>query len=444
MSGRPLLGSSFTLRDSLTRVLRVHNLGDDLYLRGMVFDTYSEREWGPGLDQRTFEPYREGPLPNPAPPLLGAGRDSLHVDRMDDANGLLFLPLHSTAVQAVGSHWLEWAGRTDGPLRTPTTDADPLSYDIAAGIGNEPHGIFDAAATSDERGRDLAIPRDIDPRVLAIAAKIGSGLTTPAQKIEAVVRFLHGNNQYSLTTDPGSGDPISNFILQHKNAHCEYFASAAVVLLRALNVPTRYVSGYFAHEADGHGWTLVRQRDAHAWAESWIDGTGWVTVDATPGNGRPDALAGAIPFYWRVWEHIQDALGFIRRWVTTSSWTQKALVFSLLVLGLLVPQVYRFWQRRRLAGAGFQYSRPEAALSALAARFERLLARMGQSCPEGRTWREHLSIVEEVIEPRRMPLESFVDDYGQARFGPPPGPPEIARLDVALRTLEQNAKKETP
>jgi len=471
MSGRPLLGSSFTLRDSLTRVLRIHALGDDPYLRGMVFDSYSTREWGPGLEQRTFELYRaeeptpilgrpprpnsgvpdlgrvlSSPVSNPTPQNWGfigmGGGATAHVDRLDDANGLLFAPLHSAAVRAEGSHRLEWASRSDGPLRTPTADTDPLSYSIVSGTGTAPHGVLNAAPTPDERTRDLIVPREIDSRVLAKAREIGRGLTTPAQKVEAVVRFLHGNNQYSLTTDPGSGDPISNFILLHKNAHCEYFASAAVVLLRALNVPTRYVSGYYAHEADGQGWTLVRQRDAHAWAESWIDGAGWVTVDATPGNGRPDALAGPIPFYWRVWEHMQDVLGFIRRWVTTSSWAEKAVVFSLLVLGLLIPQVYRFWQRRRLASARFQYSRPEAALTTLAGRFERLLARLGQPCPEGRTWWEHLDIIEEFIEARRTPQETFVGDYGRARFGPPPGPPEIARLDASLRALEQSARKE--
>ena len=69
MSGQPLLGSSFTLRDSLTRVLRIQNLGDDPYLRGMTFDTYSSRAWNPALEQRTFTPYR--PATALPPPILG-------------------------------------------------------------------------------------------------------------------------------------------------------------------------------------------------------------------------------------------------------------------------------------------------------------------------------------------------------------------------------------
>ncbi len=64
--------------------------------------------------------------------------------------------------------------------------------------------------------RDLAIPPDIDRRVLAKAQQIGGDLTDPQAKIAAVQQFLLRNNSYSLTTDAGSGEPISNFILQRK------------------------------------------------------------------------------------------------------------------------------------------------------------------------------------------------------------------------------------
>ena len=134
----------------------------------------------------------------------------------------------------------------------------------------------------------------------------------------------------------------------------------------------------------------------------------------------PDQLAGPIPVWWRIWEGMQDLLGAIRRWLINGKLAQKAGVFVLLVLGLLIPQFYRWWQRRRLAAQGFQYSRPDAALAALAARFESLLTRRGLPCPEGRTWREHLRVIEEKEELRLPPLEDFVRNYGLARFGPLP------------------------
>ena len=422
MSGQPILGSSFTLRDSLTRVLRIENPGEDPYLRGMTFDTYTGRTWGPSLEQRVFLLPRQ---PSAAGPKA-------RYERLDDASGLLFAPLHSAAITAKGGHSLEWAAQSDGPLRTPTTDTSTLTYDVTEGKS----GLFDAPPAAAETARDLAVPPEIDRRVVAKAHEVAEGKKTPADKITAVVRFLQTNNAYSLTVNPGPGEPISNFILQRKAAHCEYFASAAVVMLRAAGVPTRYVSGYFAHEGDGKDTLLVRQRDAHAWAESWVPDAGWVTVDATPGGGRPDALAGPIPFYWRVWEKAQDILSAVRTWVLTAGWLQKGAVFLLLVLGLLVPQVYRYLRSRRAPSAGFRYTSSHAALLALSARFEALLARRGVPVPENRTWPEHLHTAE--IDTDGV-LRGFVETYSRARFGPAPSPAEMTQMEQYLQTLEKNS-----
>ena len=423
MSGQPILGSSFTLRDSLTRVLRIDNPGTDLYLCGMTFDTYTGRTWGPALDQRVF-----GAVPRPS--TVVAGPKARYV-RLDDASGLLFAPLHSAAIVPEDVHLIEWAARSDGPLRTPATDTNSLTYDVTEGKS----GLLDAPPTPAEKARDLAVPPDINRRVLAKAHAVADHLQAPTDKITAIVRFLQTNNAYSLSVDPGTGEPISNFILQHKAAHCEYFASAATVMLRAAGVPTRYVSGYYAHESDGRNTLLVRQRDAHAWAESWVPNAGWVTVDATPGGGRPDALAGPIPFYWRVWEGRQDALGAIRTWLLTAGWLQKGAVFLLLVLGLLIPQVYRYLKSRQVQTLGFRYASLDAALALLSARFESLLARRGAPVPETRTWPEHLHSAE--MDSDRA-LQGFVEMYSRARFGPSPAPGDIAEIERTLNALEKN------
>ncbi len=421
MSGQPILGSSFTLRDSLTRVLRIHHPSADFYLRGMTFETYTGRTWGPAIEQRTFLNLpRQTASPGP----------KSRVERLDDTLGLLFVPLHTAAIVPEDGRPLEWAARDDGPVRTPPTDTEPLTYNVSEG----PSGTLDAAPTPDETRRDLAVPPQIDRRVVERARQLGAGQKTAEAKITALVRFLQANNSYSLTVNPGPGEPISGFVLGRKAAHCEYFASAAVVMLRAAGVPTRYVSGYFAHEGAGRDTLLVRQRDAHAWAESWVPGTGWVTVDATPGGGRPDALAGAIPLTWRAWEKVQDALGAVRTWVLTAGWPQKTAVFALLVLGLLVPQVYRHVKSRRARSPGVRYASRDAALAAFAARFESWLARRGAPVPETRTWPTHLRETEAGSDARR-----FVETYSRARFGPPPSPAEMAEMEHVLLTLEKNS-----
>ncbi len=430
MSAQPLLGSSFTLQDSLTRVLRIQNLGDDPYLRGMTFDTYMGRTWGPGLEQRVFLAYHPGPG-QPTP-----GAEPGRYERLDDTVPILFTPLHAASVTAEGGHTLDWARRTDGPLQTTANDTDPLTYSVTPG-----DGAFPIALTPEQEALDLVVPKEIDPRVIAKAKAVGAGLTDPQAKIYAVVRFLHENNHYSLTVDAGTGDPISNFILQRKSAHCEFFASSAVVLLRVLGVPTRYVSGYFAHEGDGKDQTLVRQRDAHAWAESWVPGTGWVTVDATPGGGRPDALAKPIPGWQRLWERAQDLLAALRRWVTDSGWGQKIAVFALLVLGLLVPQVYRWWRARQRAGAGFHYTPPAPALAALGRRFESLMARRLFPCPPGLPWEAHLAALSDGRGEDLADWQTFARAFGRARFGGAASEAERTDLDVRLRGLEKTAPR---
>ena len=425
MSGQPLLGSSFTLQDSLTRVLRIQNIGDDPYLRGMTFDTYTGRTWGPALEQRTFLAYRPG-RSQPSP-----GATPARYERLDDTVPILFAPLHSASVTAEGGHALDWARHTDGPLQTSAGDSDPLTYDVTPG-----DGAFRLTLTPEQEAKDLVVPKEIDPRVIARAKAVGTGLTDPQAKINAVVGFLHENNQYSLTVNVGTGDPISSFILERKSAHCEFFASSAVVLLRALNVPTRYVSGYFAHEISGNQ-TLVRQRDAHAWAESWVPGTGWVTVDATPGGGRPDALAQSIPAWERLWERAQDLLAALRRWVTDAGWGQKIAVFGLLVLGLLVPQVYRWWRARQRAGAGFHYTPPAPALAALGRRFEALMARRLLPCPPGLPWEAHLGAVSAERGEDLANWSAFARAFGRARFGGAASEAERAALDTRLRGLEK-------
>ncbi len=413
------------MQDSLTRVLRVQNIGDDPYLRGMTFDTYTGRTWGPSLEQRTFLAYHPG-RSQPAPGAVIA-----RYERLDDTVPILFAPLHSASITAEGGHVLDWAQHTDGPIQTTANDTDPLTYDVTSG-----DGAFSLTLTPEQKARDLVVPKEIGARVIARAKTIGAGITDPQDKINAVVRFLHENNQYSLTVDVGEGDPISNFILQRKSAHCEFFASSAVVLLRVLGVPTRYVSGYFAHEISGNQ-TLVRQRDAHAWAESWVPGTGWVTVDATPGGGRPDALAQPIPFWERLWERAQDGLAALRRWVTDSGWGQKIAVFALLVLGLLVPQVYRWWRARQLAEAGFHYTPPAPALAALGRRFERLMARRLLPCPPGLPWVAHLGTLSAERGEDLSDWQAFARGFGRARFGGEASEATRAELDTRLRGLEK-------
>ncbi len=112
---------------------------------------------------------------------------------------------------------------------------------------------------------------------------------------ESVCDFLRTNYKYSLNlkTLPEGEDVVNYFLSESREGFCVHFASAAVLLLRNCGIPARYVSGYlakkeeFRHSGDGYA-TVVRDSDAHAWAEIYLDGFGWVPVDGTPGAGRAE------------------------------------------------------------------------------------------------------------------------------------------------------------
>ena len=179
----------------------------------------------------------------------------------------------------------------------------------------------------------------------ALAARIARRERDPRRLIAGVENYLMAHHRYSLTIHPGPGDPVSNFLLQQPPmaAHCEYFAASAALLLRCMGVPTRYVVGYYAHEGDGPGVTVVRQRDAHAWAEAWVAGTGWVTVDATPGDGRPGGDINSIPLWQRLAEWIADTAVAVRAWILDLNWPRVALWMG--VPALLALIVRAAWRR---------------------------------------------------------------------------------------------------
>ncbi|MBV7453748.1 DUF3488 and transglutaminase-like domain-containing protein [Acidovorax sp. sif1233] len=131
------------------------------------------------------------------------------------------------------------------------------------------------------------LPPGFNPRTLALAAQmradpaLASGGTSAL--VNAALQRLRTGG-YTYTLDPGvyGEHTADEFWFDRKEGFCEHIASAFVVLMRALDVPARIVTGYQGGErnpVDGY-WT-VRNADAHAWAEVWMEGRGWVRVDPT-------------------------------------------------------------------------------------------------------------------------------------------------------------------
>jgi len=166
-------------------------------------------------------------------------------------------------------------------LDQPVTEL--LRYDVES-YPNFRHGPLDAQPGLQEY---LALPAGFNPRTLQLAAELqgapGANTSSHAQWVAQVLQRLRSGG-YSYSLEPGQYGQHSadEFWFDRKVGFCEHIASSFVILMRALNVPARIVTGYQGGEKNlvDDFWT-VRQSDAHAWAEVWIDGQGWQRVDPT-------------------------------------------------------------------------------------------------------------------------------------------------------------------
>jgi transglutaminase-like putative cysteine protease len=124
---------------------------------------------------------------------------------------------------------------------------------------------------------------------LNLAKRISKDLDSNYDRTVAVVNYLQKNYRYTLKVPNYKKHPIEGFLFDKRQGHCEFFASSAVLLLRALHIPTRLVSGFSGGEWNEYGkYIAVRQRHAHTWIEVWFPNYGWQRFDPTP----PDYAAG--------------------------------------------------------------------------------------------------------------------------------------------------------
>jgi transglutaminase-like putative cysteine protease len=117
-----------------------------------------------------------------------------------------------------------------------------------------------------------------------------------ARRIESHLRDS-GDYTYSLDSSvvKAGDDPVEDFLFNRKEGHCEYYATALALMLRAVEIPSRLVNGFKGGGVNRlTGEFYVEQRHAHAWVEAFI-GDGWVTLDATPADGRSESVAGLAP-----------------------------------------------------------------------------------------------------------------------------------------------------
>jgi hypothetical protein len=151
------------------------------------------------------------------------------------------------------------------------------------------------------RGIYLQLPPSLDPRITKLAEQITAGSRNDYDRAANIERYLKTRYGYTLDlSGPPVDDPLANFLFVRRAGHCEYFASAMAIMLRTIQIPSRYVTGFLPGEFnDVGGDYIVRGSDAHSWVEAYFPGHGWITFDPTPsGEAKHAGLLGRLGLYW--------------------------------------------------------------------------------------------------------------------------------------------------
>jgi hypothetical protein len=476
---------------------------EQLYFRGAVYDGYERGRWirGRQPELRTVI-VQEGDLAfihelhelhEPREPRDGGASDGRAGDTLADTDraeieavgipsAVLFaidrpvaFQLPASRLGAAGSLRVapRWSG--EAALHVGGDSADGFvtlssAHYVSYSRAENPAWAAGAAGLEPKaRGDYLALPRGLT-RMETLASWLGGGReqADPATaagattKIGAITTWLRAGHAYTLRPParPAGADPVEDFLFDRPEGHCEFFASAAVLLLRAAGVPARYVTGFRGGEWNPiGGYVAVRDDRAHAWAEAFVPGEGWVRVDATPPAaetgraGRLSDVADAMDFFWSRWVVGYD-LGR-QRDLARGAWRRLGQLAAVsawrrVLAGLgLAAAVFALGLGLRRSRRGL---RPSAAVTPTAPRAERWTP--GAAGPIDRLYRRALARLAGVGWPRRPSetpheyagrlrgaglfaapaFDTLTERYTAARFGGH-APPEEAIAELGRSVL---------
>lgn len=245
---------------------------DQMYWRGLVFDDFDGRRW-----QRSVPVAREVLFSK-------VGRS----DVVTSASTVRYQVL----MEATGHHWLYGVPRVvitpNGSDYIYTAQDEVLQKQVVSqriqySATSYLHGVLpQAILSSREYQRYTALPQSFNPKTRKQAQQWRYAVRNTEDYIDSVLTYYKNNFVYTLSPPTLGRHTVDDFLFSTQEGFCEHFASSFVVLMRSVGIPARVVVGYQGGEWDRDNTYLrVYQRDAHAWAEVWIEGQGWLRVDPT-------------------------------------------------------------------------------------------------------------------------------------------------------------------
>ena len=264
----------------------------ELYWRGLVFSTLEEGAW------RSLRYFDVPPAERRPPPVETTGESLQYriIIEPTQQNWLYSLRYARPTSPGVMSG-------SDYVLFSPTELEEQRLY----GVESWPDAILEPELSPWRREIELRLPGTDNPQTRALAGQLRSQAGSDAAYVDAILaKFRDEPFVYKL--DPPllpAENPVDAFLFQSRAGFCEHYAAAFVVLMRAAGVPARVVAGYQGGEVNPLNRTvIVHQFDAHAWAEVWLQGRGWMRVDPTA-SVSPDRIE------WGLERALEQQGGFL-------------------------------------------------------------------------------------------------------------------------------------
>lgn len=241
----------------------------ELYWRGIVLNRYDGRTWS----------HEDDAKPAASTSDLISNGDVLRQEIILEPSGqtwLFALDMPDAAPQLEGM----LSGINS---QREMNSAQPINNRIRYQANSHAQYRLQSTLTAQALLPSLRLPASYNPQTLRYAAKLRQGISDERQIVNEVLQFFRREN-FSYTLEPPllGVNGIDDFLFGSRAGFCEHYASAFVVLMRASGIPARVVTGYQGGAINNvDGYLEIRQSDAHAWAEVWLSGIGWLRVDPT-------------------------------------------------------------------------------------------------------------------------------------------------------------------
>jgi transglutaminase-like putative cysteine protease len=317
----------------------------------------------------------------------------------------------------------------------------------------------DVALTQFAREFYQRVPAESNRRTQELARQLRAEAGSDVAYIEAVLRrFNQQDYYYTLEPPPLGSNSVDRFLFDTRQGFCEHYASAFAVLMRAAGIPARVVLGYQGGEVNpmgGH--MIVRQSDAHAWNEVWLEGVGWRRVDPTAAVaperievGRSGSMFDGVAASWgfdapSLWiyqvEMYMDALnakwnewvlGYgpenqdrFMQWLGMDDpdWRKMMLTMIAVVIGIVLLISLLL---------ALRYRPPKRDRAALL--YEKFVRKSGIEVATGETPAGFAARLRAETRMSPAAVAAVTDSYLEARYGPPDSA-SLQRLEAAIRQL---------